>query len=330
MQICSQCILPETFPGISFNNQGICNHCQHAERHKTEYEQMTQLDTKFNTLINQLKGESGYDCVVSFSGGKDSSYLLDLIVNRYSLKPLAVTFDNWFLSEMAFNNIKSITKSLNISHILVRPPFGLMKKLFREGSNAQLYSKKSLERASTICTTCISFVRFACIRVALEKDIPMVIFGFNPGQIPIRAGIVRTNQNLLKTMQKAVYVPIKSIVGDEAQSFFLEERHLSSTVRFPYIVNPYAFIDYQEEKIFSRIKQMGWREVSDADSNSTNCQLNQYSNLVYFRQYQFHPYSSEIANMVRKGLLKREEGLRRLTPPQENPMTMKIREQLND
>ena len=27
MKRCTKCILPENYPGITFNNQGICNHC---------------------------------------------------------------------------------------------------------------------------------------------------------------------------------------------------------------------------------------------------------------------------------------------------------------
>jgi len=330
MKICSKCVLPDTFPGITFNRQGICNYCQRAEKNRTDQEQKRQLEVRFNKLIDQLKRPSGHDCILAFSGGKDSSYLLDLLVHRFSLKPLATTFDNWFLSETAFKNMELITKSLGVSHLHIRPPFEMMRKLFREGSYAQLYSKKSLERASSICTTCISFVRFLCLRLAIEKDIPMVIFGFNPAQIPFSAGIVKMSPYFLKTMQKIVYPPIQKIVGDEAQPFFLEERHLSSAARLPYLVNPFAFLDYQEEKIFSHIRQMGWYHATDVDSNSTNCRLNQYSNLLFFQQYKFHPYSSEIASMVRKGLLKREEGLRRLIPPEENLMTATIREQLHE
>ena len=31
LKICSRCILPETFPGIKFDEAGACNHCRQEE-----------------------------------------------------------------------------------------------------------------------------------------------------------------------------------------------------------------------------------------------------------------------------------------------------------
>lgn len=327
-RICTRCVLPETFPGISFDDQGICSFCQSA-RNSSEDEK-PNLEKKFLETIDQVRGKSIFDCVVAYSGGKDSSYLLDLLVTQYNLKALAVTFDNWFLSDQAFANMRSVTQNLSVSHIIIRPPYGMMKSLFHEASRRELYSRKSLERASTICTTCISFVRSACLRTAIEKEIPLVIFGFNPGQIPEGAAIIKTNAALLRSLQKVIYGPISSIVGDAALPFFLEEKHLASMDRFPYIANPFAFVDYQEEKVYSRIRQIGWQQVSDTDVNSTNCLLNSYANVIHYDKYGYHPYTLEIANMVRKGKLNRDEGLTRLHPPPENQLVAAIARQLDE
>jgi tRNA(Ile)-lysidine synthase TilS/MesJ len=205
-----------------------------------------------------------------------------------------------------------------------------MKELFHTASNEELYSRKSLERASTICTTCISFVRFSCLRTALEKDIPLVVFGFNPGQMPEGAAIVKTNAALLRSLQQSIYGPISAIVKDEARAFFLEEKHFTSGCRFPHIANPFAFVDYEEERIYTRIRQVGWQQVADTDENSTNCLLNSYANVVHYQKYGYHPYVSEVAKMVRKGEINREEGLRRVRPPQANQLVMAISRQLNE
>ena len=288
------------------------------------------MERRFLEVVDRNRGTSLFDCVVAYSGGKDSSFLLDLLVGKYDLRVLAVTFDNWFLSDTAFSNIRVVTKSLNVSHIFIRPPYELMKKLFHTASNEELYSRKSLERASTICTTCISFVRFSCLRTALEKDIPLVVFGFNPGQMPEGAAIVKTNAALLRSLQQSIYGPISAIVKDEARAFFLEEKHFTSGCRFPHIANPFAFVDYEEEKIYTRIRQVGWQQVSDTDENSTNCLLNSYANVVHYQKYGYHPYVSEVAKMVRKGEINREEGLRRVRPPQANQLVMAISRQLNE
>jgi hypothetical protein len=137
------------------------------------------------------------------------------------------------------------------------------------------------------------------------------------------------NPALLRSMQNSVYAPISLIVKDEARPFFLEERHLASRNRFPYLVNPYAFLDYQEESIVSRIRQMGWQRVTDTDENSTNCRLNGYANAIHYGRYGYHPYASAIARMVRTGKLHRDEGLRRLGVPQENQIVASISKEIN-
>jgi len=329
MRICSRCVLPETFPGISFDSEGTCSFCKSAADALRD-DQKRSLEKRFLEAIDRVRGVSPFDCIVAYSGGKDSSYLLDLLVTQYDLKVLAVTFDNWFLSEMAFSNMRSITRSLNVSHMVIRPPYELMKALFREASQRELYSRKSLERASTICTTCISFVRFSCLRTAMEKGVRLVVFGFNPGQAPESAAIIATNGALLQALQQAVYGPISKIVGNAAQPFFLEKEHFDSKSRFPCIVNPFTFVDYREENIFSRIRQIGWQQVTDTDENSTNCLMNSYANLLHYGKYGFHPYASEIANMVRRGRMDREEGLSRIKPPEVNQIVTTVSKQLNE
>ena len=55
-----------------------------------------------------------YDCIIGVSGGTDSSYLLHIAKKNYGLRPLAVNLDNGWSSEIAVQNIKKVTKALDI------------------------------------------------------------------------------------------------------------------------------------------------------------------------------------------------------------------------
>jgi len=44
---------------------------------------------KFKDLISQVKGKADYDCTLSYSGGKDSSYTLYLLREVFGLQVLA-------------------------------------------------------------------------------------------------------------------------------------------------------------------------------------------------------------------------------------------------
>ena len=69
---------------------------------------------------------------------------------------------------------------------------------------------------------------------------------------------------------------------------------------------------YDESMILENIKKFGWVAPEDTDSNSSNCLLNAYANDVHIRKYGFHPYVWEIANMVREGVMTRQEGYEKI------------------
>lgn len=99
--------------------------------------------------------------------------------------------------------------------------------------------------------------------------------------------------------------------------YFLQDKHYIDLERFPYNVHPMAWEFYNEGMILDEIKKFDWVAPEDTDSNSTNCLLNAFANDVHLRRYGFHPYVWEISNMVREGVMKREEGIRKFTevPP---------------
>lgn len=312
MKTCSRCILPETFPGIEFDDHGVCNHCRSftgieaLNEHKREYEE------KFLGLVDKHRGHGSYDCLVAYSGGKDSTYTLQVLKRRYNLRVLALTLDNGFISEGAFRNMCSVTDNLGVDHMIFKPRFDLMKRIFIGAAKEDIYSKKTLERASTICTSCIGIVKFFTLKTALEKGIMMIGYGWSPGQAPVQSSVIRVNPSLIRATQSAILKPLSGIAGSEVSSYFLGEEHFAMTERFPYNVHPLAFLDYNEERIIEEIGKNGWKAPDDTDSNSTNCLLNAFANDVHIKRFKFHPYVWEIANMVRAGVMGREEGYEKI------------------
>jgi predicted PP-loop superfamily ATPase len=101
VQICSRCLLPNTYPGIEFNEQGICNHC-------LEYKKPQLLgEAAFSEKINSKHGNK-YDCVVGISGGKDSCYVAYLAKEKFNLRTLAVCYDFPFLVDLARQNVRTL------------------------------------------------------------------------------------------------------------------------------------------------------------------------------------------------------------------------------
>lgn len=320
MSRCSQCILPTSFPGISFNDQGVCNHCLRYRGRAVTEAQMKKYEQKFVQLIEEKKNTSTYDILVAYSGGKDSTYTLDVLVNRYKLRVLALTFDNTFISPRAEDNIRNVCGALGVDLMVIRPDPSFMHEIFRAAADHELYSAKTLERASTICTSCIGLIKNLVLRTAIEKEIPFVGFGWSPGQAPVSSSVMKTNARLMQSTQQAIYKPLHNIAGDRINPYFVTAKQFENPEQFPWNVHPLAFLAYDEDAIIQRIKTFGWEKPDDTDPNSSNCLLNAYANYIHRQRYHFHPYVWEIANMVREGVMSREEGLEKIEPPEDEKM----------
>ncbi|MFA5101479.1 MAG: hypothetical protein WC547_11395 [Candidatus Omnitrophota bacterium] len=311
MKICAQCILPETFPGISFDDSGVCNFCRDFKGEAALQQEKKEYYAKFLDLTGQVKGKGEYDAAMAYSGGKDSTYTLYLLTEVFHLRVLPVTFDNGFISDRAFKNIRAVCEALGTDGIVFKADFQLLKKIFACGVEREMYPPKALERASTICTSCIGLVKFVILKIALEKRVPLMAWGWSPGQAPIRSSIMKINPALFKTTQEMYRRPMQEIAGDGINRYFLTDEQFAQK-DFPYNVSPLAFMDYDERKIVERIQELGWVIPQGLDSNSTNCLLNTFANHVHVKRFGFHPYAFEIAGMVRTGVMKRDEGMEKI------------------
>ena len=110
---CSKCVLPETHETIQFDNQGVCNVCRGNE-YKQEKIDWDVQKKELDTLIDQYKGKGDYDCLIPFSGGKDSAWTVYYLVKEYGLKPLVVRFDHGFLRPGVEENTKRIQRALGV------------------------------------------------------------------------------------------------------------------------------------------------------------------------------------------------------------------------
>ncbi|WKZ32615.1 MAG: hypothetical protein QY316_11985 [Thermodesulfobacteriota bacterium] len=328
MTVCRNCVLPSTFPGISFDDSGVCSFCRNHRPESAGGSAMKKFEEKFLKLAAEHGGKGNYDVLMAYSGGKDSTYTMDLFARKYGLRVLAFTFDNTFVSEKAFSNMRKVCESLGADHIVYRPDPKMLRAIFSAASERELYSAKTLERASTICTSCIGLVKALILRTAIERGIAIVGFGWSPGQAPIQASVMRTNPSLMRLTQKAIHEPLKAIAGDRVEPFFLAEEHYGTPERFPWNVHPLAFNHYDEDMIIERNSELGWEKPDDTDANSTNCLLNAYANQLHKERYGFHPYVWEIANMVRSGAMTREKGLEKIDAMEDPEMVERARKEL--
>ena len=107
---CSKCILPETYPFINFDNNGVCNYCNSHRKKILKGEE--ELKKIFENNNNRNR-----NYLVGLSGGKDSMYGLHLLKQKYNLNVIAMTYDWGLTSDIARKNISLICSKLKIEHI---------------------------------------------------------------------------------------------------------------------------------------------------------------------------------------------------------------------
>jgi N-acetyl sugar amidotransferase len=123
MRYCKRCVLPDTKPGVIFDEDGICSACRSVERKKLiDWDQRAH---RLRELCNQIRGSNGngYECVVPVSGGKDSVYQAYMMSQVYKLRTLGVVIVPHLQTAEGILNLNSMVSNLNIDlvKISVRP-----------------------------------------------------------------------------------------------------------------------------------------------------------------------------------------------------------------
>jgi len=116
-RICTRGVWDTTVPGITFDENGVSNYAKMFDKLCEAYPRGAKGKKYWENIVERIreKGKNKrYDCIIGVSGGTDSSYLLHLAKKKYELRPLAVNLDNGWNSDIAVENIKKVTKELEI------------------------------------------------------------------------------------------------------------------------------------------------------------------------------------------------------------------------
>ena len=165
MKKCNNCGLPETYETLQINNES-CNICMQFE-YKKENIDWNLKKIEFNNIIDKYRNKYDYDCIVPFSGGKDSTFTLLYLIKEYKLKPLVVQFDHHFMRSNLNENNTNTFKKLGVDVIKFTPNWNLVKKLMLE----------SLVRKGDFCWHCHTGIFAYPMHIALKFNVPLIIWG---------------------------------------------------------------------------------------------------------------------------------------------------------
>jgi N-acetyl sugar amidotransferase len=116
-QVCAQCVMDTTDSAITFDAEGICDHCRTFQaKVLPNWHTGERGERELRELVQRIKASGqgkDFDCIIGMSGGIDSSYLT-YIATEFGLRPLVFHVDAGWNSQEAVNNIEKLVDKLGL------------------------------------------------------------------------------------------------------------------------------------------------------------------------------------------------------------------------
>lgn len=305
MPRCKNCLIPDLAPGVTLGSDGVCNFCGETaarEASDAEEEARKTFEADLEQTIEHCRGQAEYDCLVPFSGGKDSTFLLYRLKHDYKLNVLAYTVDV-NIPSIAWKNIKRALARLDIDHITYSPPASFYEKIFR------FLLKNQEERGAVYTVSYVYAPLFEgdAIKLALARDIPLVLAGYSPGQPEPERMLYEFSRRLICETDWAPPELRRSGELTEAEiNRFFNPKHYPPGTQFPRYLAPFHAWPYDQEQIIRSVVELDLiasrKNASPVNSNYPINWLLMYSDLQTFG---YNPYAPEFAALIRQGKANR-------------------------
>ncbi len=318
---CTKCILPETYPHIHFDKDGICNYCLNYEK------QIFLGEDALNNYLKKFRSNSDKpDCIVGLSGGRDSCYGLHLLKTKYGLNPVAYTYDWGLTTDISRVNAAKVCGKLGVEHIirsadiekkrkyvnlnlfswLKRPHLGMLPIIQAGDKGFYDYGRKlSKELNINLVVHCTGhqleqrefFLGFAGISQKLKNNQRM--YSYN-----IKTKLKMLYWYSLQFILNPSY--INSALLDNFNGF------LASFVRkddFLHLFNYEPWNEAEIQKVLN--EQYNWQDDVSYGKNQWRMGDGQtaFNNFVYYMIAGFSEYDNFRSNQIREGTLSRDEAL---------------------
>ena len=317
---CKRCILPETMPFIKFDEDGVCNYCHNYKirNNPKPKEELFKLVEPYRRPGKEL------DCIVPFSGGRDSCYALHLIVNELGMKPVTYTYDWGMVTDLGRRNISQMCGDMGVENIIVAADISKKRKNIRMNLEAWLKSPH-LGMMAMLTAGDKHFFRYV-ETIKKQTGINLNLWGVNPlEQTHFKTGFLGIPPDFEEDkvytngiMKQLRYHSKRFKAMLESPGYF--NRSLWDTLSGEYYrsftkkEDYYHIFDYWrwDEQIVNDtlINQYGWETAIDT---STTWRIGDgtagFYNYVYYTVAGFTEHDTFRSNQIREGQLSREKAL---------------------
>jgi hypothetical protein len=300
---CSHCILPAGLPGVTLDENGKCSYCRDYESHRSAESELRPEKAKerFRAILQKTRGKGKYDCLIPLSGGKESSYILYVLVKEYDLKPLAFNFNNGFQHSQAMQNIENLVNKLGVDLVIYKPDPHMLYQLFRA----------FLVRAGEFCTPCNMLIDATGYRIAQENDIQAVMSGASAFLDPGLQGV----SSALYYDQKYYFEVAKGLVTSRERKYYVGPSYPQKALRrllgrAPYNIDVLSYLKPDIDEMHRALEEVGWKRPAGAVQHG-DCLLNPLKEYIYYKKWGCNEVTALYSVLIREGNITREKGLER-------------------
>jgi hypothetical protein len=297
---CSRCVMPENYPGITFDAEGVCNVCRYFDvkwgSFVTSAEERQRSEAKLRKIFETAKRKhKRYDALIGISGGKDSSYCLYLCTQVYGLNVLTFTKASCFLSDDASARIDKLVETFNVPHLYYQDPMS--------PELAGIFMRKT----GNFCTACELSAFNTTAIIAQEYDIPIIIMGNSSRtEAPPPKSLNPWDTSYFHQVMKGEGYRERICNSIYRHNYLISEGLARVSGRRRIVLLP-DYVDWDEEKISTLFK----REFDYSfGEEHADCWAHDVANYLYQQKCGgTHPAVAKYSMLVRNGRMSREEAM---------------------
>lgn len=320
---CVKCVLPETMPFIEFDDMGICNYCRTYK--PQQYKGKEELSRWVKSLsVNKY----GLDSLVSFSGGRDSSYGLHYFVKELGLKPVAYAYDWGMVTDLARRNQSRMCAQLGIELVIVSAD--IRKKRENIKKNVEAWLKKPDIGMIPLFMAGDKHYFYYANKVRRDFGIGPVLLASNPfektyfksGYCGVKPEILRIGEEK-RTMERLPAGGITRMASHYGLQYMMNPAYINTSIwdtvkaALSYYVIPhnyfllYDYIPWNEKEVDKvLINQYDWETAADTESTwRIGDGTAPFYNYIYYSVTGFSENDTLRSNQIREGMLTRDEAL---------------------
>jgi len=316
---CTKCLLPETMPYISFDVKGVCNYCHHYKPRNNP-----RPKEELFKLVEPYRRPYGNDCIVPFSGGRDSCYGLHLVVNELKMKPVTYTYDWGMVTDLGRRNISRMCARLGVENIIVAADISKKREFIAMNLRAWLKSPH-LGMISILTAGDKHFFRHV-ETIKKQTGVSLNLWGVNPLEVThFKAGFLGIPPDFEEkrvyahgAMKQLRYHWLRTTAMMQSPGYF--NRSMWDTLSGEYYrsfrekKDYYHIFDYwrwdEKEIDDTLLREYDWERSPDT---TTTWRIGDgtaaFYNYLYYTVAGFSEHDTFRSNQIREGDLTREEAL---------------------